>query len=132
MLALAGCHRGNASKEAVRQAVIDYVGRRGLSVNAMNIEVLAVNFSGDHAEANVSFAPKSAPGPGMTMVYTLQQQDGKWVVTGRKQTGGVPHGGGAMPGAQNPHGGMANPHGNGAGGAMPSPQDLPPVSKPTK
>jgi hypothetical protein len=142
-LALAGCHRGNASKDAVRQAVIDYVGGHGLNVTAMNIEVTAVNFSGDHGEANVSFTPKSAPGAaGMSMIYLLDQQGAKWVVTGRKQTGGMPHGGampgGAMPGgAMNPHGamppgGVANPHGAGAGGAMPAPQDLPPIDKTKK
>jgi hypothetical protein len=42
-LALSGCHKSNASKDAVRQAVIDYVGGRGLNVAAMNIEVTAVN-----------------------------------------------------------------------------------------
>jgi hypothetical protein len=138
-LALAGCHKGNASKDAVRQAVIDYVGGHGLNVAAMNVEVTAVNFSGDHGEANVSFTPKSAPGAqGMSMIYLLEQQGAKWVVTGRKQAGGMPHGGGAMPGGgMNPHGamapgGMANPHGAGAGGAMPAPQDLPPIDKTKK
>jgi len=135
VLALAGCQRSAASKDAVRQAVIDYVAGRGLSVAAMNIDVTAVNFTGSHAEANVSFTPKNAPGAGMAMIYVLDQQGAKWVVTGRKQAGGAPHGGGAMPGAANPHGamppgGMANPHG--AGGAMPSPQDLPPVDKSKK
>jgi hypothetical protein len=142
-LALTGCHRGNASKDAVRQAVIDYVGGHGLNVAAMNVEVTAVNFTGDHGEANVSFTVKSAPGaPGMTRVYLLEQQGAKWVVTGSKQAGGMPHGGGAMPGgampggAMNPHGampdGMANPHGAGSGGGMPSPQDLPPTHKTAK
>ncbi len=143
-LALTGCHKGNASKEAVRQAVIDYVGGHGLNVTAMNIEVTAVNFTGDHGEANVSFTPKGTPGaPGMSMIYLLEQQGAKWVVTGRKQAAGMPHGGGAMPGgampggAMNPHGAMppgtmTNPHGAGAGGAMPSPQDLPPIDKTKK
>ena len=93
-LALAGCHRSDSSKEAVRQAVIDYVGGRGLNVSAMNIEVTAVNFTGDHGEANVSFTAKSAPGaPGMSKIYLLEQQGAKWVVTGSKQAGGMPHGG---------------------------------------
>ncbi len=137
-LALAGCHRANSSKEAVRQAVIDYVSGRGLNVSAMNIDVTAVNFSGDRGEANVSFTPKSGPQvPGMSMIYLIEQRGDKWVVTGRKQTGGMPHGGGAMPGGANPHGamapgGMANPHGAGAGGGMPAPQDLPPVDKTKK
>ena len=123
----------------MRQAVIDYLGGHGMNVAAMNIEVTAVSFSGDHGEANVSFTAKSAPGvPGMSRIYLLEQQGGKLVVTGSKQAGGMPHGAGAMPGgAVNPHGamppaGVANPHGGGAGGAMPSPQDLPPIDKTKK
>jgi hypothetical protein len=138
-LALSGCHRSNASKDAVRQAVIDYVGGRGLNVSAMNIEVTAMSFSGGHGEANVSFTPKSPPGAaGMSMIYLIEQQGAKLVVVGRKQAGGAPHGGGAVPGgAMNPHGamppaGMANPHGEGAAGGMPAPQDLPPVDKTKK
>ncbi len=138
-LTLSGCHKSNANKDAVRQAVIDYVGGRGLNVAAMNIEVTAVNLSGGRGEANVSFTPKSAPGAqGMSMIYTIEQQGDRWVVTGRKEAGGAPHGGGSMPGGMaNPHGttipgGMANPHGAGAGGAMPAPQDLPPIDKTKK
>ena len=109
----------------------------------MNIEVTDLNLAGDHGEANVSFTTKAAPGaPAMAIPYLLELRGGKWVVTGRKQAGGMPHGGampgGAMPGgAMNPHGamapqGMANPHGAGAGGAMPAPQDLPPIDKTKK
>jgi len=136
-LALAGCHHENASKDAVRQAVIDYVGGHGLNVSAMNVEVTAVNFSGDRGEANVSFAARTGPGgPGMSMTYLLERQGAKWVVTGRKQSAGAPHGGIMPGGLANPHGamppaGMANPHGSGAAGA-PAPQDLPPVDKSKK
>jgi hypothetical protein len=66
----------------------------------------------------------------MNFKYLLEQQDKKWVVTGRDTSGDAhgkeaapaasPHGGGAMPGAANPHGG---------GAAMPSPSDLPPAKK---
>lgn len=142
-LALAGCHRGSASKDAVRQAVIDYLGGHGMNVSAMSVDVTDVKLDGDHGEANVSFTVKSAPGaPVMAITYMLELRGAKWVVTGRKQAGGMPHGGaipgGAMPGgAVSPHGamapgGMANPHGAGAGGAMPSPQDLPPIDKTKK
>lgn len=142
VLAVAGCHRSDASKDAVRQAVIDYLGGHGMNVAAMNIEVTDVTLTGGHGEANVSFTVKSTPGaPAMSIPYLLELRGGKWVVTGRKQAGGMPHGGGAMPGgampggAMNPHGamppaGMANPHG--AGGAMPAPQDLPPIDKTKK
>ena len=142
---LVGCNRGNADKAAVRQSVIDFVAGRGLNVSGMNVELTAVQFNGNHADATVSFTPKGGPsGSGMSMNYQLEQQGGKWSVVGRKDVGG-PHGGGAMPqGGANPHGGGMmppgdNPHGgamppaeNPHGAAMPSPQDLPPTDKTKK
>ena len=125
-LTLAGCHQGNASKDAVRQAVIDYLGGHGMNVAAMNVEVAAVNLDGDRGEASVSFTAKSGPAlPGMSFVYLIERHGAKWVVTGRKHSGSTTNPHGAMPPA-----GMANPHGMGAGGGgMPAPQDLPPVDK---
>jgi hypothetical protein len=134
---LAACNRGNQSKEAVRQAVVDYVAGRGLNMSGMNVDVTSVQFDGNKATATVAFTPKGGPaGGGMSMQYELEQQSGKWVVVGRKDTGASPHGGGSTPPGQpgaNPHGGMegaAPPGAAGAGGsAMPSPEDLPPVDK---
>lgn len=136
---LAACNRGNNNKDAVRQSVIDFVAGRGLNVSGMNVDLSAVTFNGNQADATVSFTPKSGPaGSGMSMSYQLEQKDGKWVVTGRKDAAGSPHGGAAMPGGENPHGGAmpggADPHGGSmgapAGGtAMPSPHDLPPTKK---
>ena len=130
-----GCNRGSTDKTAVRQGVLDYVAGRGLNVSGMTVELTSVQFNGNHADATVSFTPKSGPaGAGMSMTYQLEQRDGKWVVVGRKEAGGSPHGGsGAMPGGANPHGAGAmppaeNPH----GAAMPSPQDLPPTDKTKK
>lgn len=129
-LSLAACNRGTQSKDAVRQGVIDHLAAVGLNVSGMNVEVTSVQFNGDHADANVTINPKSGPsGAGMTTVYSLEQKSGKWVVTGRKDAGGSPHGGGAVPqGAPNPHGG-GSPVAAPAGGAMPSPEDLPPTKK---
>ena len=119
----------------MRQAVIDYIGGHGMNVANMNVDVTAVKFSGDHGEADVAFAVKSAPGsPAMSISYLLEQRGSKWVVTGRKQASGMPHGGTMPGGAVNPHGEMPpaagpNPHAGGTGGAVPSPQDLPPIAK---
>lgn len=128
-LTLAGCHRGDASKDAVRRAVIDYLGAHGMNAAAMNVEVTAVNLDGDRGDASVSFTAKGGPAlPGMSFVYLIERRGAKWVVTGRKRSGGATNPHGAMPPA-----GMANPHGMGAGGAgMPAPQDLPPVDKSRK
>lgn len=133
LLCLAGCNRGNGSKEEVRKAVVDFVAGRGLNVKGMTVDLTAVQFNGNQAQATVEFTPKGGPaGSGMSMQYQLEQQSGKWVVTGRKNAG-APHGGGSMAPGQAP---MANPHGGGmgappegGGSAMPAPQDLPPVTK---
>jgi hypothetical protein len=135
-LCLAACNRGAGDKDAVRQGVIDFVSARGLNVQGMSVNLTAVQFNGSHADATVEFTPKGGPaGSGMSMRYQLEQQSGKWVVTGRQNTG-APHGAGADPTGQapaaSPHGGgMGEPPAAGApgGSSMPSPQDLPPVKK---
>ena len=114
---------------------MDYLsGRKDLNIASMDIDVSAVQFDGNKADATVTFAPKGTPGSqGMTMRYQLEQQGGKWVVMGRQDSG---HAGSVAPGAANPHGDGALPEGHpnpGAGGSpgggvrMPSPEDLPPA-----
>jgi hypothetical protein len=133
VLCLAACNRGNNDREAVRQGIIDHVSKAGLNMGGMDVTIRSVEFNGNKANADVSFSPKGGPATaGMSIQYQLEQQGGKWVVTGRKDAGGSPHGGGAMPGGANPHG--ANPHGamgapGGGPASMPSPQDLPPTGK---
>jgi hypothetical protein len=131
-VSLAACNRGTQSKDAVRQGVLDYLSSKGLNMSGMNVDVTAVQFNGDRAEASVSITAKGTQGGGMSPVYVLEQKGGKWAVTGRKDLPGeAPHGGGAaMPGATNPHGGaMPAPPAADPGGKMPSPEDLPPAGK---
>src|SRR5437588_8051460 len=91
VLSLAACNRGNQNKDAVRQGVIDHLAAAGLNIPGMTVEVTAVQFNGDHADATVSIAPKGGPGGGgMSTIYTMEQKSGKWVVTGRKDAGGSP------------------------------------------
>jgi hypothetical protein len=140
LAALSACNRGNQSKDAIRAGVMDYLSGKtsslALNMSAMNVEVTNVTFSGNQAEAAVTITPKSAPGGGMSVNYHLEQEGTKWVVKGRKDAGGTPHGGGAVPAAGEPGPvapGTENPHGamppGGAGGKMPSPDDLPPTGK---
>lgn len=103
---LAGCNRGVESKEAVRQAVIDHLAKRaGLNVSSMQIDVSAVSFRKDEADATVVFRAKGGDaGQSMTMNYTLERKGGRWVVKGRAE-GGTPHGAGVQaPGGQMPEG----------------------------
>jgi hypothetical protein len=136
LAALAACNRGNQSKDAVRQGVMDYLSGKtsslALNLSAMNVDVTSVTFRGNQADAAVSITPKNAPGGGMNVNYHLEQQGAKWVVMGRKDAGGTPHGGGAVPATGGAPAG-ASPHGAmppaDSGGKMPSPNDLPPTGK---
>jgi hypothetical protein len=94
-LFLAGCQRAPESKEAVRSAVMDHLAKNtGLDIGSMAIEVGNVKFSGDTAQAAVSFRPKSSPDAGMTMSYSLERRGAKWVVAKRPE--GSSHGGQAQ------------------------------------
>jgi hypothetical protein len=130
---LAGCHRGAESNDAVRQGILDYLAKKGMTAATMDINVVAVKFNGDKADATVSFAAKGSGAGQMQIQYHLELKDNKWTVVGRQDagqhgaTGQLPPGS-TPPGMENPHGGgsMATP---GAGGKMPAPEDLPPAGK---
>jgi hypothetical protein len=136
VLSLAACHRGTHSQEAVRQGVIDHLAKNGFNMSNMDVKLDSADIKGNQADATVTIGVKGGNATqGMSRKYHLEQQGNQWVVTG-SQDAGSPHGGSAMPGAENPHGAGAVP-GAGPGGAspspggggMPSPQDLPPSSK---
>ena len=140
IVCLAGCqHSGTNNTEAVRQAVIDHLAKANYNVSGMDIQVSAVKYDGEKADATVAISAKGQTGaPAMTIPYHLERQNSKWVVIGPARgshgtaedpnaAGTNPHGGAMPPAASatdNPHGGMPP-----AGGAMPSPKDLPPATK---
>jgi hypothetical protein len=137
IVCLAGCHRSNENKDAVRQGVLDYLATKGMTPAAMDINVTDVKFNGDKADATVSFAAKGTGVGQMTIQYHMALKDSKWAVVGRQDAS--QHGGGQLPPGAAPQGGampggMASPHGGsmampGAGGKMPAPEDLPPAGK---
>ncbi len=91
----------------------------------MDVNVSSVNFEGKNATATVAFTPKGGnASQSMSMQYQLEQQNNKWVVVGRRDSGG--HGSGMV--AQPPSSESApaaNPH----SGMMPAPESLPPAGK---
>ena len=96
---MAGCNRGVESSEAVRQAIVDYLAnQKGMNVGSMRVDVVAVSFRENEADATVSFRTAGAEGAsGMTMHYTLQKQGNRWVVKGRTDSGASSHGAAGMP-----------------------------------
>jgi hypothetical protein len=125
LLILAACNRGNPTREAIRQGLLDHL--RGSSVNlaAMDMDVTAVEFNGDHANVTVAFKPKGAPAAqGMALHYRMEETSGRWAVVGIQDPG---HSGTAAQGTANTHQGGAAP--SPSSGVMPSPEDLPPTQK---
>ena len=119
----------------MRQGVLDYLATKGMTAASMDINLVSVKFSGEAADAVVSFAAKGTGAGQMQISYHLEQKDGKWKVVGRQDAnqhgggaavpGGAPQG--AAPAGADPHGGAVPAPG--AGGKMPAPEDLPPAGK---
>jgi hypothetical protein len=102
LLLMAGCSRSAENPEAVRTAILEYLAnQKGLNVAAMQVDVTALTFRQNEADATVSFHPKGTPGgAGMTFNYTLEKKGNGWAVKGKTESGGTPHGAaGAMPSA---------------------------------
>jgi hypothetical protein len=129
IVALAACNSGTKNNDAVRQGVVDYLVSKGFDVpKTMTVSLTNLERNGSQADATVSIVPMGGnAAQGMTMKYHLEEKGGKWVVVGRQDAAGSPHGGAAAAPAApaDPHGGVA------PGGAtkMPSPEDLPPAKK---
>ena len=148
---LIGCSKSIDNKEAVRQAVVNYLAKRP-DFLAMDVTVTSVSFRQNDATADVHFQAKGndAPGAGMNLQYVLTRQGNQWVVKGRAGSGnphtgmpqGAPQGGlGAAPGSIGampqtlPPGHPSVPNGSAAGGELPpghpsvSPEKSPGPSK---
>jgi hypothetical protein len=80
---LAGCGKGVKTKEKVQQAILGHLqAASGLDLNALEFDTTSVTFDKNFAYATVAFHPKNDENvhDGMTMTYTLQDRNGKWVV----------------------------------------------------
>jgi hypothetical protein len=90
---LCACNKAPQTKEAVKQGVIEHLGKgAGLDLASMEVDVTAVSFSGDQARATVNFRPKSNPDQGMQMNYTLESKGNKWTVLKKAGSSSSPHG----------------------------------------
>jgi outer membrane murein-binding lipoprotein Lpp len=90
-LLLAACARKNIeNKDAIRQAVIEYLNSRqaqtGLDMSTMDVNVTAMAFERDTARATVEFRVKNSEA-GMQLNYTLDRKGDKWVVQARQDSG---------------------------------------------
>jgi hypothetical protein len=96
-LLLTGCRNDLKSRDNVRQAILSRLqDHSGLDLKNLDVNITALTFDKNTANATVFFHPKndSKLDGGMTMKYTLTERDGKWVVASVADSQG--HG---MPGA---------------------------------
>jgi hypothetical protein len=83
-LLLAACaHKDIDNKDAVQQAVVEYLTARqattGLNMGTMDVSVLEMRFEKDSAHVTMAFRIKGSDA-GMNMPYTLDRKGDKWVV----------------------------------------------------
>jgi hypothetical protein len=122
VVAFSGCKKQESDADAIRSGINQHLaGLKTLNLGAMDMNITNVSVQGDQAQAQVEFKPKSGgpPGAGMQVAYSLQKQNGQWVVQNTQPAGGS---------IQHPGPGE-NPHMNGAApssGSMPNFRDLVP------
>ena len=117
-LLCAGCAPKGAQtqndKAGVEKALREYLAKKGMSSDAMTVEVRQVQYQGDTAEADVVISAKSNPSATMNMRYTLKRTGpGSWEVQGRKEAA-AGHG---MPMPTAPEGPTPSPFGPPGSGA---------------
>ncbi len=84
LLVLAACGNDLKTKEKVQAALLDRLQTHsGLDLKSIDVAMTNVSFEKNLAHATVKFHPKDDPSltSGMSMTYTLEAHDGKWVVT---------------------------------------------------
>jgi hypothetical protein len=125
LLALfAGCKKQESDADAVRTGINQHLASlKTINLSAMDMNVTNVSVQGNQAQAQVEFKPKTgAPqGAAMQVSYSLQKQNGLWIVQTTTPAGGsIQH---PAPG-ENPH---MNPTSPSSGSdSMPNFRDLVP------
>lgn len=117
-LLISGCANRIKNKEKVQEAIINRLqNKSGLDLNSLDITTTSVSFDKNMAYATVAFHPKgdTSLNGAMTMRYTLEARDGKWIVLkvgdsqGHASMGSpgtaanLPPGHPPVDGSQNPH-----------------------------
>jgi hypothetical protein len=88
----AGCTKQQTNEDAIRAGINEHLNSlQTLNLGAMDMTVTSVSIQGNQAQAQVEFRPKtgSPSGAGMQVAYSLQKQDGKWIVQNSQPIGGM-------------------------------------------
>jgi hypothetical protein len=118
----AGCKKQESDADAIRSGINQHLASlQTLNLGAMDMNITNVSIQGNQAQAQVEFRPKTgAPqGTGMQVAYSLEKQNGLWVVQNSQPAGGsIQH---PAPG-ENPHTNSNSPSSD----TMPNFRDLVP------
>jgi len=122
LVLFAGCKKQESDADAIRSGINQHLASlKTLNLAAMDMDITNVSIQGNQAKAQVEFRPKTgAPqGAGMQVAYSLQKENGAWVVQNTQPFGGsIQH---PAPG-ENPHMNATSP----SSGSMPNFRDLVP------
>jgi hypothetical protein len=117
-----GCKKQESDEDAIRAGINQHLASlKTLNLDAMDMNVTNVSIQGNQAQVQVEFKLKTgAPqGAGMQVAYSLEKQNGVWVVQNSQPAGGsIQH---PAPG-ENPQMNATSP----ASGSMPNFRDLVP------
>jgi hypothetical protein len=87
-----GCKKQESDADAIRAGINTHLsGLKTINLSAMDMTVNSFSIQGNTAQAAVEFRPKTgAPaGAGMQVNYTLEKQNGVWVVQNTAPAGGA-------------------------------------------
>jgi hypothetical protein len=85
-----GCKKQESDADAIRTGINQHLASlKTLNLDAMDMNITKVSIQGNQAQAQVEFRPKGgAPqGAGMQIAYSLQKQNGEWVVQNTQPVG---------------------------------------------
>jgi hypothetical protein len=92
LILFAGCKKRVSDADAIRAGINQHLsGLKTINLGAMDMTVNSFSIQGNKAQAQVEFRPKTgAPaGAGMQISYTLEKQNGIWVVQTNQPAGGA-------------------------------------------
>jgi hypothetical protein len=119
----AGCKKQQSDTDAIRSGINQHLASlKTLNLSGMDMNITNISIQGNEAQVQVEFRPKTgaADGGEMQVSYSLEKQNGVWVVQTSQPSGGsIQHPG---PG-ENPH---ANPASPSSPDSLPNFRDLVP------
>jgi hypothetical protein len=86
-----GCKKQESDADGIRSGINQHLASlQTLNLGAMDMNITNVSIQGNQANAQVEFRPKGgAPdGAGMQVAYSLEKQNGLWVVQNSQPLGG--------------------------------------------